>query len=348
MSDRPSDLEFKLQRIVIAVQDVAEWFNLGLQLGLPSATLRLIAADPNIKDIESQRLAMLSEWLKRDTAARWEKLAVALTMIGENMVADNIRSQFMKNLSLAADDADSNQDGVDKIGPSDLEFKLQHLVFAVKNLIAEWYDLGLQLGLPDYTLRPIGSNPDIEGRLRMMLSKWLDYDPEASWEKLANALNTMGKNVIAANIRSKYLRAATTLVADRPSYLEFKFQHVVIAVQDVAKWFDLGLQLGLPSATLRLIAADPNIKDIKSQQLAMLSEWLKRDTAAGWEKLAVALTMIGENVVADNIRSQLMKNLPPAANVAESNEDKIGKLVKICTTCHQSNYNLAIVASCLN
>ena len=100
--------------------------------------------------------------------------------------------------------------------PSDLEFKLQHVVIAVKDLITEWYDLGLQLGLPDYTLKPIGSNPDIEGRLRMMLSKWLDYDPEASWEKLANALNIMGKNAIAANIRSKFVKTTSTLVADVP------------------------------------------------------------------------------------------------------------------------------------
>ena len=37
----------------------------------------------------------------------------------------------------------------------------------------------------------------------MLLSKWLDYDPEASWDKLDNALETMGKNAIAKNIRSK-------------------------------------------------------------------------------------------------------------------------------------------------
>ena len=36
-----------------------------------------------------------------------------------------------------------------------------------------------------------------------MLSEWLQYDPEASWEKLAGALTIIGKNVIAANIRSQ-------------------------------------------------------------------------------------------------------------------------------------------------
>ena len=93
-----------------------------------------------------------------------------------------------------------------------IEFKLQHIVIAVKDVATEWHDLGLQLGLPESILKLIGSSPDIEGHLRMMLSKWLDCDPEASWDKLANALNTIGKKTIAANIRSKYVGAtATTL-----------------------------------------------------------------------------------------------------------------------------------------
>ena len=94
MSDHPNELQFKLNNIVLAVSDVVEWFDLGLQLGLPITTLRLIAADPNIKDIKSQRLAMLSEWFKYDTAATWEKLAAALVAIGERVAATNISSKY--------------------------------------------------------------------------------------------------------------------------------------------------------------------------------------------------------------------------------------------------------------
>ena len=101
MSDRPDDVEFKLQHIVVAVSDVVEWFDLGLQLGLPSATLRLIAADPNIKDIKSQRLAMLSEWLKYDTAASWDKLSAALVAIGDRVAADNVRSKYIMKVATA-------------------------------------------------------------------------------------------------------------------------------------------------------------------------------------------------------------------------------------------------------
>ena len=101
-----------------------------------------------------------------------------------------------------------------KLAMSDnnIEFKLQHIVVAVRDVNTEWYGLGLQLGLPEHILKPIGSHPDVEDRLRVMLSKWLDYDPQASWDKLANALNTMGKNAIAANIRSEYMRAVATPV----------------------------------------------------------------------------------------------------------------------------------------
>ena len=115
MSDRLGELELKLNNVVLAVSNVAEWFALGLQLGLPSATLRLIAADPNIKDIRSQRLAMLSEWLKYDSAASWEKLAAALASIGENVAADNVRSRFMRIPTAVADDGENSKDG-DEIG----------------------------------------------------------------------------------------------------------------------------------------------------------------------------------------------------------------------------------------
>ena len=46
------------------------------------------------------------------------------------------------------------------------------------------------------------------------MSKWLRVDIQASWEKLANALTAMGENVIAANIKSKFVTAVTLPVAE--------------------------------------------------------------------------------------------------------------------------------------
>ena len=91
--------------------------------------------------------------------------------------------------------------------PSDLKFELQHIIIAVQN-VSEWYNLGLQLGLPDSTLADIASHPDVSGHKRRMLSEWLKRDTEASWDKLANALSIIGENVVATNIKSRFVKAA--------------------------------------------------------------------------------------------------------------------------------------------
>ena len=44
----------------------------------------------------------------------------------------------------------------------------------------------------------------------MMLWKWLQFDPEASWEKLATALDKIGKNAIASNVRREFMRIVQT------------------------------------------------------------------------------------------------------------------------------------------
>ena len=82
--------------------------------------------------------------------------------------------------------------------------ELKDLVIAVRGVV-ECHDLGLQLGLPEPTLKLIDKHHDSKDHLRMMLSEWLQFDPEASWEKLATALNKIGKNAIAANVRQEFV-----------------------------------------------------------------------------------------------------------------------------------------------
>ena len=88
--------------------------------------------------------------------------------------------------------------------PSAIKSELKDVVVAVRE-VTEWYDLGLQLGLPDYVLKVIAAHPNVEEHQRMMLSKWLEYDPSASWEKLAAVLFTIGKKVGAENVRRQFL-----------------------------------------------------------------------------------------------------------------------------------------------
>ena len=81
--------------------------------------------------------------------------------------------------------------------------ELKDLVIALKDLV-ECHALGLQLGLPESKLALIDKHP-VENHLRMMLSEWLQFDTEASWEKLSRALGKIGKNAIAANIRQEFM-----------------------------------------------------------------------------------------------------------------------------------------------
>ena len=71
--------------------------------------------------------------------------------------------------------------------------ELKDLVIALRGVV-EYHDLGLQLDLPESELALIDKHP-VEDRLRMMLWKWLQFDPEASWEKLATALSKIGKKL---------------------------------------------------------------------------------------------------------------------------------------------------------
>ena len=84
--------------------------------------------------------------------------------------------------------------------------ELKDLVIALKDLV-ECHALGIQLGLPESTLKLIDKHP-VEEHLRRMLSGWLQYDPEATWEKLATALSKIGKNAIAANVRQQFVSVA--------------------------------------------------------------------------------------------------------------------------------------------
>ena len=66
--------------------------------------------------------------------------------------------------------------------------------------VVDWHTLGIKLGLPDQKLKEIEINYSAHGLGRQrneMISSWLMYDTEASWDKLASALKKMGMHVVA-------------------------------------------------------------------------------------------------------------------------------------------------------
>ena len=77
--------EFSLLNVMVAITDVSNWRDLGLQLGLSSSRLNEIEQQDNPKE------KMIIQWMKED-AASWEKLQEALTTpaMCENRVAKGI------------------------------------------------------------------------------------------------------------------------------------------------------------------------------------------------------------------------------------------------------------------
>ena len=74
--------------------------------------------------------------------------------------------------------------------------------------VLDWHNLGVKLDLPVQFLQEIKVNYSAYGTGREkqeMITTWLEYDTEASWDKLANALKEMGKHVTASKIWNTYV-----------------------------------------------------------------------------------------------------------------------------------------------
>ena len=79
------------------------------------------------------------------------------------------------------------------------------VTLAIKAVV-NWQGLGLHLGLESEVLEFITQSYAPELQKQMMVIKWLQSDVEATWEKLAGALEKIDMNTIAANIRERFLK----------------------------------------------------------------------------------------------------------------------------------------------
>ena len=91
-------------------------------------------------------------------------------------------------------------------------------VLNVKNLSSElttitnWYQLGVYLNLQTHELDKIQQDHAHHGNDRQMLGMlalWLRRTPNATWGDIVSALQQMGENRVAKNIRQKHLRRAS-------------------------------------------------------------------------------------------------------------------------------------------
>ena len=80
--------------------------------------------------------------------------------------------------------------------------------------VIDWFLLGINLGLPEHELSKIRQNyahQGIDQQRVEMLNLWLRCTPNATWEDVVRALEQMGENRVAENIREKYIRGRSKL-----------------------------------------------------------------------------------------------------------------------------------------
>ena len=58
------------------------------------------------------------------------------------------------------------------------------------------------------------------------------------------------------------------------------------------KWYELGVQLDFEASRLDIITED-NPNNAGRAKIRLISEWMKSDREASWDKLAVALRLMG-------------------------------------------------------
>ena len=70
----------------------------------------------------------------------------------------------------------------------------------LREMTAEWYQLGVQLKIPPATLNTIERDHphDAQRCMTEVMNRWLQNAPESSWAKLAQAVEAMGGYVALA------------------------------------------------------------------------------------------------------------------------------------------------------
>lgn len=89
-------MEFDLRTIVEKLHEVTEWHALGIQLKVPSSTLRAIEQDWP-RDAERRKSEMVNAWLRQDSDASWEKLAQALSTVGYQVLSEELSQLHQKS-----------------------------------------------------------------------------------------------------------------------------------------------------------------------------------------------------------------------------------------------------------
>ena len=79
------------------LQEVSDWFGLGLYLDIPAEELRTIKYEPTLRRIQDFRTEMFSVWMKKLPKPTWPCVVKALIEIGRERLARKIALKYGKN-----------------------------------------------------------------------------------------------------------------------------------------------------------------------------------------------------------------------------------------------------------
>ncbi len=90
----------------------------------------------------------------------------------------------------------------------------KNLSNALRSVDYRWEEVGIQLDIPPSAISSIHriKNGNVYLCMLGLINHWLRTDILASWEKLAQALERLQENSVAADIREKYISSGGKLL----------------------------------------------------------------------------------------------------------------------------------------
>ena len=79
------------------LQEVTDWFSLGLYLDIPLAELYCIKYDTILRSTQQFRTEMFSVWMRKHPEPSWPRVVKALMEIGREKLAHKIALKYGKN-----------------------------------------------------------------------------------------------------------------------------------------------------------------------------------------------------------------------------------------------------------
>ena len=81
-----------LKDLINELQDVIDWFYLGMCLNVPIPTLLTIKQD--LRNTDECRIKMLTAWMNQEEEPTWSKIVTALQEMKKTALAEQIGSKF--------------------------------------------------------------------------------------------------------------------------------------------------------------------------------------------------------------------------------------------------------------